>query len=127
MINKKQRGNKKMKKQIVAKINTGKALHVANAGDKGYYVACGSKQHGTKAKIHKIDLDVTKENITCKKCLKAFEETNETATKETDTQAYRIAKLKENIEKEEQAEANELAELKKIWEKQQAKKSNVGA
>jgi hypothetical protein len=104
-----------MEKTIVAKINTGKALHVANLGDKSYHIACGSRQHGTKVKIHKIDLEVTKENITCKKCLKALEEKAETKI-DTDSQEYRLAKLKEFAANEENEEQEMMAALKKAHE-----------
>jgi|SRR3954470_15202840 hypothetical protein len=76
-----------MEKYIVCKINTGKALHIAKAyetpsGVKGYDISCGSNNSGYKSRIHKINLEATKENITCKKCLAKLEEKTSEKTEE---------------------------------------------
>lgn len=105
-----------MKKLIAAKINTGKSIHIANLGDKTYHISCGSKSHGTKAKIYDTGLEAIKENITCKKCLKTLEEITETQEIDKNSQEYRIAKLKEMAEKEENEEQEMMAALKKAHE-----------
>jgi hypothetical protein len=112
-----------MKKLIAARINTGKAVHIARAfetpsGVKGYDLSCGSNNSGMRARIHGLSLEVTKENITCKKCLKAFEEQEQEQAKELDknSQEYKIAKLREFAAREENEELESLAALKKAFE-----------
>ena len=115
-----------MKKLIAARINTGKAVHIARAfetpsGVKGYDISCGSNNSGWRTRIHKIDSEITKETITCKKCLKALEEqeqVKEQQVKEIDknSQEYKIAKLREFAANEENEELQELAALKNAFE-----------
>ena len=61
----------------VAKINSGSAVHLAEwsvsiNGITGYGVACGSGKTGFKNQLKGVSNDTTK--ITCKKCLKAYNE-----------------------------------------------------
>lgn len=61
----------------VAKINTGSAVHLAEWGVSvngitGYNVACGSGKTGFRNQLKGVSNDTSK--ITCKKCLKAYNE-----------------------------------------------------
>ena len=110
-----------MKKLIAARINTGKAVHIAKSfetpsGVKGYDISCGSNDRGWRTRIHKISDEVTKENITCKKCLKWLEEQEQVKEIDKNSQEYKIAKLKEFAAREENEELQELAALKSAFE-----------
>lgn len=119
-----------MEKYIVCRINTGKALHIAKSfktpsNVKGYDIQCGSNNSGLKARIHLINVEVTKENITCKKCLARIEasEKESNVESEKETQEYKLIKLKEYVEKEEakRQEKEEIrAALKKAFENKES-------
>lgn len=61
----------------IAKVNTGAKTHVATEmitedGRQHVTVTCGSTSHFRAQRVYQTGLEVKAENITCKKCLKAF-------------------------------------------------------
>jgi hypothetical protein len=63
----------------LGKVNTGNALHILTEGTNyegrpTLNLYCGSSANFRARRIFTSKLEVTEENITCKKCLKAYKE-----------------------------------------------------
>jgi hypothetical protein len=64
----------------LGRVNTGTAVHILTeqdlnkTGKTSYGLYCGSSANFRARRLSKVNLEVNEQNITCKKCLKAFKE-----------------------------------------------------